>query len=74
MEAAPDSKTLCSSLEYRKGNIKMDLNNIACEGINRILLTLNRIQRQAFVNTIMNRGVQIKKGSFSIRWATVSLQ
>jgi hypothetical protein len=37
-----------------EGNIKMDLREIGIDGANWIQVTQDRIQWQAFVNTVMN--------------------
>jgi hypothetical protein len=42
----------------------MDLKNIACERIKRIRLILNRIQRQALVNTVIQMLDPIQVGKF----------
>jgi hypothetical protein len=38
----------------REDNIKMDLREIGIDGANWIRLTQDRVQWQAFVNTVMN--------------------
>jgi hypothetical protein len=35
-------------------NIRLDLREIGIDGVNWIQLTQNRVQRQTFVNTVMN--------------------
>jgi hypothetical protein len=46
-----------------EGNIKMDRTEIGIDGENGIQLAHNRVQWQAFVNTVMNLQVH-KKGYF----------
>jgi hypothetical protein len=36
------------------GNIKLDLREIGIDGVNWIQLAQDRVQGQAFVNTVMN--------------------
>jgi hypothetical protein len=51
----PDGKSPLRRLRRRwEDNIKMDLREIGIDGANWIRLALNRVQRRAFVNTVMN--------------------
>jgi hypothetical protein len=45
-------------------NIKMDLGEIGIDGANWILLAQDRVQRRAFVNTVMNLRVPQESGIF----------
>jgi hypothetical protein len=50
-------ETIMKTYTRWKYNIKMDLREIRCGGMNWINLTQNRNQWRALVNTIMNVGV-----------------
>ena len=46
-------------------NIKMDLQEVGCEGMNWIDLTQNRDRWQALLNAVMNRRVLYNVGNFT---------
>jgi hypothetical protein len=51
----PKGKRLLGRLRHRwEDNIKMDLREIGIDGLNWIQLAQDRVQWQAFVNTVMN--------------------
>jgi hypothetical protein len=53
--ARPKGKRPRGRLRYRwEDNMKTDLREMRIDGVNWTLLTQDRIQRRAFVNTVMN--------------------
>jgi hypothetical protein len=45
-------------------NIKIDLQAVGCEHMDRIYVFQDRVQRQVLVNTVKNLLVSLKAGNF----------
>jgi hypothetical protein len=58
----PEGKRPLERPRHRwEDNIKMDLREIGIDGVNWILLAQDRVQWRAFVNTVMNLWVPLRK-------------
>jgi hypothetical protein len=69
----PESKRPLGRPRHRwDDNIKMDLRKIWISGVNWIQLAQDRVQWQAFVNTVMNLQVHKESGMYLTSWMTIS--
>jgi hypothetical protein len=64
LQSASDLEPLGRPRRRWEDNIKMDLREIGIDGVNWIELTQDRVQWRAFVNTVMNLRVPLKKQVF----------